>query len=70
GRPDDLLSSLGLDGPGIAASVLEAARRHGLAGAGPRDGLGEDGELEAGGSQIALPSAAALAVASHVWRRR
>src|SRR5579875_2224008 len=47
GRPDDLLSSLGLDGPGIAASVLEAARRHGLAGAGPRDGLGEDGELEA-----------------------
>ena len=49
GKPDDILSGLGLDGPGIATSVLEAARRYGLLRAGREDGEGSD-ELSSSGS--------------------
>ena len=38
GKADHILSSLGLDGPGIATSVTEAARREGLVGPSPVDG--------------------------------
>ncbi|MHB8244561.1 MAG: 1-deoxy-D-xylulose-5-phosphate synthase [Acidimicrobiales bacterium] len=45
GKPDDILSSLGLDGPGIATALLEAARRYGLAEEAEEPSVGEDPEL-------------------------
>ncbi|MGO9151519.1 MAG: hypothetical protein ACLQFX_17865, partial [Acidimicrobiales bacterium] len=42
------LARLGLDGPGIATSLLEAARRYGLAG--PAGGADE--EFSTGGSEL------------------
>ncbi|HET9091562.1 MAG TPA: transketolase C-terminal domain-containing protein, partial [Acidimicrobiales bacterium] len=48
GKPDDILSDLGLDGPGIATSVLEAARRYGLVRAGKEEGSSD--ELSSSGS--------------------
>ncbi|MHB1989041.1 MAG: hypothetical protein ACYCSF_13865, partial [Acidimicrobiales bacterium] len=34
-KPDDILAMIGLDGPGIASSLLKAARRYGLVGGTP-----------------------------------
>ena len=39
GKPADLLANLGLDGPGIAATVLEGARRRQLSVAEHRTGV-------------------------------
>jgi 1-deoxy-D-xylulose-5-phosphate synthase len=47
-KPDDILAHLGLDGPGIATSLLEAARRYGLAGLGG----GSEDEFSTGGSEL------------------
>jgi 1-deoxy-D-xylulose-5-phosphate synthase len=47
-KPDDILAHLGLDGPGIATSLLEAARRYGLAG----PGGGSEDEFSTGGSEL------------------
>ncbi len=47
-KPEVILARLGLDGPGIATSLLEAARRYGLAG--PAGGADE--EFSTGGSEL------------------
>jgi 1-deoxy-D-xylulose-5-phosphate synthase len=47
-KPDDILAHLGLDGPGIATSLLEAASRYGLAG----PGGGSEDEFSTGGSEL------------------
>ncbi len=46
-KPDDILANLGLDGPGIATSLLDAARRYGLAG-----DSGGAAEFSSGGSEL------------------
>ena len=43
GRPDDILSELGLDGPGIAASATKAARRSGIGSGAARHHLAAGG---------------------------
>ncbi|MHB8246996.1 MAG: hypothetical protein ACYDGN_16945, partial [Acidimicrobiales bacterium] len=60
-----ILSSLGLDGPGIATALLEAARRYGLAEEAEEPSVG----LAMGGSDLpARPRSGVAPV--HVRRRR
>lgn len=50
GRPDEILSALGLDGPGIATAVVDAARRFGILGDGALET--EEPISETGGAPI------------------
>ncbi len=73
GKPDDILESLGLDGPGIAASLYEAARRYGIVEEKPEEERFVEGELDEfanGRSELHLDGNGASAASAYVGRRR